>query len=158
MDSSGSIRDANYQKQKDFIREFSHQLDLGSRAVQLGLIVFSDLPILSVRFGTLKSTDRSSFAAAVDAVPYFRGRTRIDSALDTAAEYLFPEGRQNVVPQIFFLITDGRQSQDAGSVPLDRAVRPLEQKGIKVAFFVRHVALRCVVLLRYPITCSCALP
>ncbi|KAK2561274.1 Collagen alpha-6(VI) chain [Acropora cervicornis] len=132
MDSSGSIRDANYQKQKDFIREFSHQLDLGSRAVQLGLIVFSDLPILSVRFGTLKSTDRSSFAAAVDAVPYFRGRTRIDSALDTAAEYLFPEGRQNVVPQIFFLITDGRQSQDAGSVPLDRAVRPLEQKGIKV--------------------------
>lgn len=132
MDSSGSIRDANYQKQKDFIREFSHQLDLGSRAVQLGLIVFSDLPILSVRFGTLKSTDRSSFAAAVDAVPYFRGRTRIDSALHTAVKYLFPEGRQNVVPQIFFLITDGRQSQDAGSVPLDRAVRPLEQKGIKV--------------------------
>lgn len=154
MDSSGSIRDANYQKQKDFIREFSRRLDLRSKAVQLGLIVFSDVPFLSVRFGTLKSTDRLSFAAAVDAVPYFRGRTRIDSALDTAAKYLFPEGRQNLVPQIFFLITDGRQSQDAGAVPLDQAVRPLQQKGIKVAFCVHHVALNCVVLLRYPLYCT----
>lgn len=132
MDSSGSIRDFNYQKQKDFIRGVTDDLDIGSKTVQLGLIVFSDVPFLLVRFGTLKSTDRSSFASAVDAVPYFRGRTRIDSALDTAAKYLFPDGRQSAVPQIFVLITDGRQSQDAGAVSLDQAVRPLQEKGIKV--------------------------
>ena len=134
MDSSGSIRDFNYQKQKDFIRGVTDDLDIGSKTVQLGLIVFSDVPFLLIRFGTLKSTDRSSFASAVDAVPYFRGRTRIDSALDTAAKYLFPDGRQSAVPQIFVLITDGRQSQDAGAVSLDQAVRPLQEKGIKVVF------------------------
>lgn len=132
VDSSGSIRDANYEKQKDFIKGVAEKLVIGPQTVQLGLIVFSDVPFLSVRFGTLASTDRPSFAAAVDRVPYLRGRTRIDSALETAASNLFPEGRQNSVPQVLFLITDGRQKNDPGSVTLDQAVRPLKNKGIKV--------------------------
>ena len=132
MDSSGSIRDANYQREKDFIKGLADKLVVGPRNVNLGLIVFSDVPIVSVRFDTLKSTDRSSFAAAVDGVPYLRGRTRIDSALLIAATNLFPDGRQNQVPQVLLLITDGRQSSDPGSVKLDVAVRPLSDQGIKV--------------------------
>ena len=132
MDSSGSIRDVNYQKQRDFIKRLPDRLNIGPQAVQLGLIVFSDVPFLSVRFGTRQSTDRSSFAAAVDRVPYLRGRTRIDSALETAGNNLFPEGRPNSVPQVFLLTTDGRQSQDPGAAALDQAVRPLQEKGIKV--------------------------
>ena len=132
MDSSGSIRDANYQKQRDFIKGLGDRLNIGPQTVQLGLIVFSDVPFLSVKFGTRQSIDRSSFAAAVDGVPYLRGRTRIDSALETAGNNLFPEGRQNSVPQVFLLTTDGRQSQDPGAVALDQAVRPLQEKGIKV--------------------------
>ena len=132
MDSSGSIREANYEKEKDFIKGLADQLDVGLQTVQLGLIVFSDVPFLLIRFGTEKSTDPSSFSDAVDKVPYFRGRTRIDSALETAANDMFPEGRQSSVPQVFFLVTDGRQSRDPGAVSLDQAVRPLQEKGIKV--------------------------
>lgn len=137
MDSSGSIRDANYKKEKDFIKGLADQLDVGLQTVQLGLIVFSDVPFLLIRFGTLKSIDLTSFADVVDEVPYFRGRTRIDSALETAANNMFPEGRQNSVPQVFFLVTDGRQSRDPGAVALDQAVRPLQEKGIKVVFKCR---------------------
>lgn len=134
MDSSGSIRNPNYQKERDFIKGLADTLVIGPQNVQLGLIVFSDVPIVSIRLGTLKSTDRSSFADAVDAVPYLRGRTRIDSALETAANTLFPDGRQNRphAPQVFLLITDGRQSNDPGSVALVDAVRPLREQRIKV--------------------------
>ena len=68
----------------------------------------------------------------MDGVPYFRGRTRIDSALETAANSLFPEGRQSLVPQVLLLITDGRQSNDPGKIDLVDAVRPLRDQSIKV--------------------------
>lgn len=132
MDSSGSIRDANYQRERNFVKGLADKLVVGPQNVHLGLIVFSDVPIISIRLGTLKSTDRSSFTAAVDGVPYLRGRTRIDSALETAANDLFPEGRQNLAPQVLLVITDGRQSNDAGSVKLVDAVRPLRDQSIKV--------------------------
>jgi len=132
MDSSGSIRDANYQKEKNFIKGLPELLEVGPQTVQLGLIVFSDVPIISVRFGTLKSTDRTSFTAAVDGVPYLRGRTRTDSVLESAGTNLFPEGRQGSVPQVFFLMTDGRHSKDPGAVALDQAVQQLRAKGIKL--------------------------
>ena len=132
MHSSGSIRDANYQRERNFIKGLADTLVIGPQNVRLGLIVFSDVPIISIRFGTLKSIDRTSFAAAVDGVPYLRGRTRIDSALQTAANTLFPDGRQSLAPQVFLLITDGRQSNDAGSMELEDAVRPLRDQGIKV--------------------------
>ena len=135
MDSSGSIRDGNYQRQRNFIKGVASKLTVGPRNVQLGLIVFSDVPIMSIRFGTLRSTDLFSFTAAVDGVPYFRGRTRIDSALETAANSLFPEGRQSLVPQVLLLITDGRQSNDPGSLELVDAVRPLRDQSIKVVTY-----------------------
>lgn len=138
MDSSGSIRDANYQKEKNFVKGLPELLEVGPQTVQLGLIVFSDVPIISVRFGTLKSTDRTSFTAAVDGVPYLRGRTRTDSVLESAATNLFPEGRQGSVPQVFFLMTDGRHSKDPGAVALDQAVQQLRAKGIKVQVIGTH--------------------
>ena len=71
----------------------------------------------------------------MDGVPYFRGRTRIDSALATAANSLFPEGRQSLAPQVLLLITDGRQSNDPGSIKLVDAVRPLRDQSIKVILY-----------------------
>ena len=135
MDSSGSIRDGNYQRQKNFIKGLASKLTIGPRNVQLGLVVFSDVPIISIRFGTRRSTGLFSFTAAVDGVPYFRGRTRIDSALETAANSLFPDGRQGLVPQVLLLITDGRQSNDPGSIDLVDAVRPLRDQSIKVDLY-----------------------
>ena len=135
MDSSGSIRDGNYQRQRNFTKGLASKLTVGPRNVQLGLIVFSDLPIMSIRFGSRRSTDPFSFTAAVDGVPYFRGRTRIDSALETAANSLFPEGRPGFVPQVLLLITDGRQSNDPGSIALVDAARPLRDQSIKVVMY-----------------------
>ena len=139
MDSSGSIQDVNYKKQKDFIKGLTKALTVSPQTVQLGLILFSDVPLLSITFGTFRSTNNSEFAKAVDNLIYLKGRTRIDSALEVAATNLFPSGRQNRVPQILFLITDGRhKSNDLGAVGLEQAVQPLNDKKIKVTFCLYH--------------------
>ena len=139
MDSSGSIGKDNYQKEKNFINGLANKLVVGPRNVHLGLIVFSDSSIVWLNFGTPTSTNYSSFSeAAVDNAPYLRGRTRIDSALQTAGD-VFPEGRQNQEPQVLILITDGRQSNDPGSVPLKTAVQPLRDQGVKVRILVFYL-------------------
>ena len=132
MDSSGSIGETNYQKERDFIKGLANKLVVGPRNVHLGLMVFSDLPSVWVSLGTLRSTDYRSFSKAVDGAPYLRGRTRIDTALTIAGRDVFPEGRQNQEPQVLILITDGRQSNDPGSETLEKAVQPLRDQGIKV--------------------------
>ena len=132
MDSSGSIRPENYQREKDFVKSMAERLVISPQDVQLGLVLFSDVPLVSIRFGTLESTYWPSFSNAVDNLPYLRGRTRIDSALNTAATVLFPGGRQGKVPQVLFLMTDGRQSSDDGAIELMKAVKPLRDQRIKV--------------------------
>ena len=135
VDSSGSIQDVNYKKQKDFIKGITKALTVSPQNVQLGLILFSDVPLLSITFGTFRSTNNSEFAKAVDNLIYLKGRTRTDKALEVAAAHLFPGGRQNRVPQILFLITDGRhKSNDLGALGLEQAVQPLKDKKIKVTF------------------------
>lgn len=142
VDSSGSIQDMNYKKQKDFIKGLANALTVSPQTVQLGLILFSDVPLLSITFGTLTSTNYSEFAKAVDHMIYLKGRTRIDRALQVAVTNLFPGGRQNRMPQILFLITDGRhKSNDLGAVGLEQAVQPLKDKKIKVTFYPHHSVL-----------------
>ena len=101
--------------------------------VQLGLVLFSDASLVYVRFGSASSISIESFSNAVDKLPYLRGRTRIDRALQSAADHLFSGGRPDV-PQTLVLITDGRQSGDPDSLPLSEAVKKLRNKKIKIVF------------------------
>ena len=67
----------------------------------------------------------------MDGLPYERGTTRIDLALEKAAQEIFPQARQGV-PKIAILITDGKQSQAADAKGLTDASEPLRKAGVRV--------------------------
>lgn len=71
------------------------------------------------------------FSTAVRRIPYFRGGTRIDLALQLANNRVFTANRgvRSQVPKILILMTDGYQTKTRSSIPLDQAVLPLRKKG-----------------------------
>lgn len=132
IDSSGSIRRSNFQKEKEFVKEVASTFKMGPDQSQIAVISYSDEAQIDIKFGEYSNVN--DFNAAVDSVKHQRKRTRIDLALDLAASSLFtPEGgaRPNVA-KVMVILTDGKQTNMTGSKTLDVAVRPLQDMNVTI--------------------------
>ena len=129
IDSSGSIGRSNYLKQKNFVKQVAKSFGLAPDQSQAAMVLYSNSASVQARFGQYATTEE--FAKAVDALPYERGLTRIDRALDLAATEIFPEGRAGV-PKLALLITDGTQTAAADAKGLREASEPLRKAGVRV--------------------------
>lgn len=128
MDSSGSIGHDDYEKQKDFVKDLARVFRIGPGASRAAVVTYDDFPIVRANFDDFDSTD--SFAEAVESINQTRGRTRIDHALVKTSE-MFKSARKNV-PKVLIALTDGAQTPDPGSLPLDEASQLLRDQGVKV--------------------------
>lgn len=129
IDSSGSIGRTNYQKEKNFVKEVAKSFGVGPGQSQAAMVLYSNSASVQAQFGQYSTT--ADFAKAVDGLPYERGLTRIDKALDLAATDVFSKAREGV-PKIALLITDGTQTPAADAKDLKEASEPLRKAGIRV--------------------------
>lgn len=129
IDSSGSIGRTNYKKQKNFVKEVAKTFGLSPNGSRAAMVLYSNSASVKARFG--QYTDPKEFDGAVDSLPYERGLTRIDKALDLTARDVFAQSRSGV-PKIAMLITDGTQTAAADAKGLREASEPLRQAGVRV--------------------------
>ena len=132
VDTSGSINEENFKKQKDFVKALASSFDPSSTEHQLGLISYSTNAQMEVSFKN--KTNRKQFEEAVDRVLHIKGRTRLDKALKLASAQLFTAsgGTRPDKRKIMIILTDGRQSQDPDTVALQDAILPLKELGVKI--------------------------
>lgn len=131
VDASGSIGLKTFSRNKNFVKLMSKKIADSSPETRLGLMAFSDISTLFVDFVDFEQMTIDDFQTIADELPFYRGRSRIDLALQASSKDLFPEKR-NGVPQVMVLVSDGRQSKDPGYTPLIRAVKPLQDQGVKI--------------------------
>ena len=129
IDSSGSIGRTNYLKEKNFVKEVARSFGVAPGQSQAAMVLYSNSASVKARFGQYASAEE--FGQAVDALPYERGLTRIDKALDVAATEIFP-GARTGVPKIALVITDGKQTKAADAKGLKEASEPLRKAGVRV--------------------------
>ncbi|PFX15219.1 Collagen alpha-1(XII) chain [Stylophora pistillata] len=111
IDSSGSIGLRNYRKQKIFVKEMAKSFGLSPNGSRAAMVVYSNSASVKARFGEF--AEETELARAVDGLPYERGLTRIDKALELTASDIFAKGSRAGVPKIAMLITDGTQTPAA---------------------------------------------
>lgn len=128
MDSSGSIGRADYDREKQFVKDLTNVFQVSSNATRVSTIIYSDFPKLIFDFDTY--SNKQSINTAIDNLEYLGNRTRIDKALALALT-VFSKSRPSV-PRIAFVLTDGKQTEDYDAKPLDIAVRPLHDLGVQV--------------------------
>lgn len=129
MDSSESITDEDFEREKTAVKEIARRFLQASRDSRAGVIMYSGQPELSINFRSQSSI--SDFQSAVDDLTHKRSMTRIDSALRFAAETLFLNPRRSVI-SVAVVMTDGLQTPGPEVEPLGTAVLPLRAKGVRV--------------------------
>ena len=132
MDASGSIGHDDFDREKRFVQAVAKSFGVSKEGSHVGVITYSDAAAMNIKFG--QHEDLASFVRDLKSLPYSRGRTRIDLALQLASEELFTRrnGMRPKVPKIAVVITDGEQTKVEGMIPLRKAASRLHEKGIQV--------------------------
>ena len=129
VDSSGSIGSKNYLKEKHFIKQLARSFGVAPGQSRAALVLYSDSATVKAGFDQYPTLEE--FHRSVDDLPYEKGFTRIDLALEKANQEVFPQARKGV-PKIAILITDGKQTKTVDSKGLREASEPLRRAGVRV--------------------------
>jgi len=114
LDTSGSIRKADYVKEKQFVYKVADFL--GFSNLQYGVVLFSHQASMDIKFTDF--TNFQSFKEAVTKLPQSHSITRIDRGLLVAKNKLFTDagGHRPNANKVLFLLTDGSQTYSTDAV------------------------------------------
>ncbi|XP_042345729.1 collagen alpha-6(VI) chain-like [Plectropomus leopardus] len=125
MDDSGSIENLDFQDMKEFITNVLQTFHIGPQHVRVGLVKYSDNPVL--QFDLEKYTHVDDLKSAVERVRHDGGGTETGKALSSMGKR-FKRGlppRVHRVPEYLIVITDGESSDD-----VKKPAKELRDQGI----------------------------
>ncbi|KAK0418082.1 hypothetical protein QR680_013360 [Steinernema hermaphroditum] len=107
LDSSGSLRNA-FQDEIDVIRRIVSHVTIGETATRVMLVQFSG--VQHMEFDFLRFTNREDLLSALGVLRHVSGITRVGGAFEFTMSKMTPEHgmRDNTVPKIVYLLSDGR--------------------------------------------------
>lgn len=133
VDSTASMRDCNYGKEKDLVKDIAEYFQVAPGNTQASIVLYSDDAVLRKRFDYSKTLN--DFKNVVDNLPMKGGATHLDKAMHLAASSVFTTGngmRRSAVPKILFVLTDGVQASSSITYPLRETASVLHDRNIKV--------------------------
>ena len=126
LDSSRSIKNEDFNEEKEIVKKLMMDLDLGPDKDRVALALFGATPKLEAEFGQYEA---SKFQDVLQTLPKMDDRTRIDRALNLAVDKIFPSARQDV-HKMAIILTDGVQS--TGARGLRPSSKPLRDTGVRL--------------------------
>ncbi|XP_028324839.1 collagen alpha-1(XXI) chain isoform X2 [Gouania willdenowi] len=111
LDGSWSVEDVNFEIVKRWLVNITTSFNIGHKFTQVGVVQYSDDPILEIPLG--KYTSNKPLIKAMESIQYMGGNTRTGTAIQFATEKLFglSERGPSGVSRIAVVLTDGK-SQD----------------------------------------------
>ncbi|KAK3573637.1 hypothetical protein QTP86_029973, partial [Hemibagrus guttatus] len=125
LDGSWSVGDTNFEIVKRWLVNITTSFNIGQKFTQIGVVQYSDDPVLHIPLGKHHST--KDLIDAMGSIEYMGGNTNTGKAIKFANEKLFAlsERGPNGASKIAVVLTDGK-SQDA----VIEAAEAARKKGI----------------------------
>ncbi|XP_013415045.2 cartilage matrix protein-like [Lingula anatina] len=110
LDASGSVGSANFNKMKDFVRNFVSSFNIGNQHVQIALIQYSSRTTIESYFSNASS--KAEVYRTIDQIQYTSGNTHTGEAIRDMWQNLFSakNGARLGAIKIGIVITDGQSS------------------------------------------------
>ncbi|XP_039640696.1 collagen alpha-1(XXI) chain [Perca fluviatilis] len=111
LDGSWSVEDVNFEIVKRWLVNITTSFNIGQKFTQVGVVQYSDDPVLEIPLGKHSST--KDLIKAMESIEYMGGNTRTGTAIKFATDKLFglSERGPSGVSRIAVVLTDGK-SQD----------------------------------------------
>ncbi|ELK34774.1 Collagen alpha-1(XXI) chain [Myotis davidii] len=108
LDGSYSVGPENFEIVKKWLVNITKNFDIGPKFIQVGVVQYSDYPVLEIPLGRHDSGE--NLVAAMESIHYLGGNTRTGKAIQFALDYLFAKSSR-FLTKIAVVLTDGK-SQD----------------------------------------------
>lgn len=108
LDGSYSVGPENFEIVKKWLANITSNFDIGPKFIQVGVVQYSDYPVLEIPLGSYDSGRH--LMEAMQSVLYLGGNTRTGKAIQFALDYLFAKSSR-FLTKIAVVLTDGK-SQD----------------------------------------------
>ncbi|XP_059257526.1 collagen alpha-1(XXI) chain [Mustela nigripes] len=108
LDGSYSVGPENFEIVKKWLVNITKNFDIGPKFIQVGVVQYSDYPVLEIPLGSHDSGE--NLIAAMESIHYLGGNTRTGKAIQFALDYLFAKSSR-FLTKIAVVLTDGK-SQD----------------------------------------------
>uniref|UniRef100_A0A8C6SQ06 Collagen alpha-1(XXI) chain n=1 Tax=Neogobius melanostomus TaxID=47308 RepID=A0A8C6SQ06_9GOBI len=111
LDGSWSVEDLNFEIVKKWLVNITSTFHIGQRFTQVGVVQYSDDPVLEIPLG--KYSSNKEVLKAMEDIEYMGGNTRTGTAIKFATDKLFGLSERGPagVSRIAVVLTDGK-SQD----------------------------------------------
>ncbi|GCC31756.1 hypothetical protein chiPu_0010217 [Chiloscyllium punctatum] len=112
LDGSFSVGPENFEIVKNWIVNISSSFEIGTTFTQVGVIQYSDDPLLEIPLDKYRSNE--DLMKAMEAILYRGGNTRTGKAITFGVNYVFATSTRaaNAVTKVAVVLTDGKSQDD----------------------------------------------
>ncbi|XP_036402623.1 collagen alpha-1(XXI) chain [Megalops cyprinoides] len=144
LDGSWSVADTNFEIVKRWLVNITTSFNIGQKFTQVGVVQYSDDPILHIPLGTYYSS--TELIEAMEAIEYMGGNTRTGKAIQFASERLFAtsERARNGVSKIAVVVTDGKSQDEVAAAAEEARKRGIIFFAIGVGAETEEAELRAI--------------
>uniref|UniRef100_A0A8C3RGQ6 Collagen alpha-1(XXI) chain n=1 Tax=Cyanoderma ruficeps TaxID=181631 RepID=A0A8C3RGQ6_9PASS len=141
LDGSYSVGPENFEIIKSWLVNITRNFDIGPKFIQVGVVQYSDYPVLEIPLGTHESTE--NLIREMESIRYLGGNTRTGRAIQFAFDHLFAKSSR-FLTKIAVVLTDGKSQDEVKDVAAEARKNKITLFAIGVGSEIEEDELKAI--------------
>lgn len=141
LDGSYSVGPENFEIIKSWLVNITRNFDIGPKFIQVGVVQYSDYPVLEIPLGTHESTEK--LIREMESIHYLGGNTRTGRAIQFAFDHLFAKSSR-FLTKIAVVLTDGKSQDEVKDVAAEARKNKITLFAIGVGSEIEEDELKAI--------------
>uniref|UniRef100_A0A8C5PXM3 Collagen alpha-1(XXI) chain n=1 Tax=Leptobrachium leishanense TaxID=445787 RepID=A0A8C5PXM3_9ANUR len=141
LDGSWSVGPENFEILKKWVVNITSNFDIGPKYTQVGVVQYSDYPVLEIPLGSHVSSD--DLIPKMQSIQYLGGNTRTGNAIQFAIDNLFARSLRPLT-KIAIVLTDGKSQDDVKDIAEEARRNKITLFAIGVSSEIEESELRAI--------------
>ncbi|XP_066468517.1 collagen alpha-1(XXI) chain [Tiliqua scincoides] len=141
LDGSYSVGPENFEIIKRWLVNITSNFDIGPKFIQVGVVQYSDYPVLEIPLGTHDSNE--NLVGEMESIHYLGGNTRTGRAIQFAIDHLFAKSSR-FLTKIAVVLTDGKSQDEVKDVAAEARKNKITLFAIGVGSETEEDELRAI--------------
>ncbi|XP_010220706.1 PREDICTED: collagen alpha-1(XXI) chain [Tinamus guttatus] len=141
LDGSYSVGPENFEIIKRWLVNITQNFDIGPKFIQVGVVQYSDYPVLEIPLGTHESTE--NLIREMESIHYLGGNTKTGRAIQFAYDHLFAKSSR-FLTKIAVVLTDGKSQDEVKDVAAEARKNKITLFAIGVGSEIEEDELKAI--------------
>ncbi|KAF1556984.1 Collagen alpha-1(XXI) chain, partial [Eudyptula minor] len=141
LDGSYSVGPENFEIIKSWLVNITRNFDIGPKFIQVGVVQYSDYPVLEIPLGTHESTE--NLIREMESIHYLGGNTKTGRAIQFAFDHLFAKSSR-FLAKIAVVLTDGKSQDEVKDIAAEARKNKITLFAIGVGSEIEEDELKAI--------------